>query len=538
MAASVVQAGPQLYVVSETGVPTQLTLPTGIVLRQDIAPRWVVFNNYVVLVNTPNQPLIIDSTGTVRLLSPKAPRVAPILSAVSGGALTGTYNGVRVTFVTTDAVGNIISESDYSPASGSQAVSSQFLKASNVDVSSDDVTFRRLYRPTNNGAVLFQWVDLNGNIQTTIQDDLADAGLPTNSAGLLGTPPRLTLCAEFRQRLFGVGDTDIDHVRFTQTGLQYSWPGQNLLAIPQVGSDVTGINAFIPRREALIVGRRNMLVQITGTGIEDATGTADFNVVILSRECGTESNETCKVYRDTGYFLWKDGVYTVSTNNITCISNGTPDSQDGKGNVRTWFVSDSYFNRAMFTQAFAVIDPNVPRYRLFLASAGSNVIDSFVDYDINDGTWWGPHKTNLFTPASGFLLYDANDRAFPIIGGADGNMYKEQVTRTDGASTAIVMDVVGKRHNAGEPDLEKYWGELSVLQKSYTLGTLQVISTAGDLTASSTIVQNCPQQKSRTRLGRLGKGKHVQLEIQNSEVGMDVELFGYEIDPVNLIGKR
>jgi hypothetical protein len=534
MAASVVQAGTKLYMVNEAGAPTQLVIPSTITMQSDVAPRWVVYNNYVVLVNTPSQPLVIDSTGTVRILSPKAPRVAPILSAVAGGTLSGTYAGVRVTFVTTDAAGNIISESDYSPASNSQAVSNQFLKVSNIDVSPDDITFRRIYRPTNNGVILFQWVDLNGNVQTTIQDDLPDAALSLNGAGLLGTPPKLTLIAEFRQRLFGVGDTDIDHVRFTQTGLQYAWPAQNLLAIPQIGSDVTGINALIARREALIVGRRNMLVQVTGTGVEDSSGIADFNVVILSRECGTESNETCKVYRDTGFFLWKDGVYTVNTDGIKCISDGA----DGKGNVRSWFVSDSYFNRSMFTRAFALIDPNFPKYRLFLASAGSNVIDRFVDYDINDGTWWGPHKTDLFTPKSGFLLYDANDKAFPIIGGTGGTMYQEQTTRTDGASTPIVLDAVGKRHNADEPDLEKYWGELSILQKSYAAGTLQVVSTAGDLTSTSTITQNCPMQQNRTRLGRLGKGKHAQVELINGEVGQDVELFGYEIDPVNLIGKR
>lgn len=541
MAASVVQAGTKLYIVNEAGAPTQLVIPSTIVMRADVPPRWCVYGNQVVLVNTPSEPLIIDSTGTVRLLSPKAPRVAPVLSAVAGGSLSGTYNGVRVTFVTTDLAGNIISESDYSPASNSQAVSGQFLKASNVDVSPNDITYRQLYRPTNNGAVLFPWVALNGNVLTTVQDDLADAALGQFAAPILGTPPHLTLIAEFRQRLFGVGDTDVDNVRFTEAGVRYAWPSDNLLAIPQIGSDIFGVSALIARREALIVGRRNMLVQITGTGIEDGDGIADFDPVILSRECGIESNESAKVYRDTAYFLWKDGVYSVGSEGIKCISD--------EGGVRSWFVTNDFFNRDKFPIAFAHIDPDHPHYRLFLCSAGSTTIDRWVEYDINDKTWWGPHKTGLFTPTSAFQRVDANDKVIPVIGG-NATIYQDQATRTDGANTAIEFDAIGKQHagndEAEDPDLEKVFGEITLLQKQKATGVLTVRSTAGDLQNSTlattkppiVIDQECSMTSPRTRLGRPGVGKHCQIELLNSEVGQDVEIFGYEIDPVNVVGKH
>jgi hypothetical protein len=521
--------------VDEAGVPTALTLPTGVTLRNDVPPRWCPFNNYLVLVNTPSQPLIIDSTGKVRLLTPKAPRLAPVLSAVAGGTLSGSYTGVRYTFVTVDANFNIISESDYSPASGAQALTAQFLKAANLDLSPDEISFRRIYRPTSNGATLFQWVDLNGNVQTSVQDDLADAGLSLFAAPILGTPPRLTLCAEFRSRLFGVGDLDVEHARFTEAGIQYAWPSDNLIAIPQIGTDVVGINSMIARREALGVGRRNMLVQITGTGVEDADGIADFDSVILSRELGVESNETVKVFRDRAFFLWKDGVYRWDSDGIKNISD--------EGGVRSWFVTDDYFNRAKFPISFAVLDPNTAKYRLFLCSADSTTIDRFVDYDINDGTWWGPHKTDAFSPKSAFLIYDANDRAIPIIGGSQ-TMYQEQATRTDGTATAIDMDVIGKQHFDSDPDTEKVFGELSVFQKAFPTGTIQVTSRVGDLQSTTpvkptvTIVQDCSQARPRTRLGRVGSGKHAQIEITNSEVGQDVEIYGYEIDPVNTIGKR
>ena len=535
MSATVIQAGANLVLLSEAGAPTVLTLPTGITLRTDIPPRWCQFNNYVVLVNTPSQPLIIDSVGKVRILSPKAPRLAPVLSAVAGGTLTGSYTGVRYTFVTVDTFGNIISESDYSPASGTQVLTAQFLKASGLDTSPDDISFRRLYRPTSNGATLFQWIDLNGNVQTSIQDDLADAGLSIFGAPILGTPPRLTQIAEFRQRLWGVADTDIDHVMFTEAGIQYAWPGDNLIAIPQIGTDAIGINAMIARREALGVARRNMLIQITGTGVEDINGIADFDAVILSRELGVESNETVKVFRDQAFFLWKDGLYGWDSSGIKCVSD--------EGGVRSWFTENSDFNTAMYGSAFAVIDPNFPKYRLFLCSAGSTTIDRFVDYDINDGTWWGPHRTDLFTPSSAFTAFDSSDRSLPLVGGPAW-VYKEQAARMDGGSTPIVMDVIGKQHYDNNPDVDKYFGEISIFQRAMPTGTIQVTSRVGDLQSTTpvkpiiTITQDCSQRLPRTRLGRIGGGKHAQIEISNGEAGQDVEIFGYEIDPVNVIGKR
>src|ERR1035437_8315530 len=112
MALMVVQANTSLQLVNESGVESApLALPTGVTLRNDVPPRWWVFNYYTVLVNTPSQPLIIYAAGVVRLLTPKPPRLAPILSGVTSGGLSGTYNDVRYTFVTRDAYGNIISES-------------------------------------------------------------------------------------------------------------------------------------------------------------------------------------------------------------------------------------------------------------------------------------------------------------------------------------------------------------------------------------------------------------------------------------------
>jgi len=536
---SIIQAGTSLQRLSDAGVLSTLTLPTGITLRTDVPPRWVIYGNYAVLVNTPSQPLIIDALGIVRLLTPKPPRLQPVLTGQGSSTLTGHFM-VKATFVTLDAFGNIISESDYSPPSLGVTITSQFLQAASVDVSPDQITLRRLYRTTDNGAVYFQWVDLNGNVITTIQDNLPDAGLSIFGAPVLGTPPRLTCIAEFRGRLFGVGDTDIDDVRYTEAGIQYAWPSDNSLPIPGKGSDLFGVVGLLPRRDALGVGRRNLLAQITGSGAEtlNALGftDTDLNVIILSRELGLESQETMKVFRDTAYFLWKDGVYTWNSAGITCISNGT----DTKGNVRSWFTTTSYFNQDLFPIAFATIDVARPCYRLYLAAAGSSVVNTWIEYNIADGTWWGPHLTTLFTPTSAFLRTNSANRSLPMVGSA-ASVFQDQDARQDGladTATAITFDAIGKRHAVETPDQEKFFGEVSILGVAQPTGHLSVVSRVGSSNASITKTQYADLTKSRQRLGRLGTGKHAQLELVNAEVGVDVNLFGYEINPVNLIGRR
>lgn len=532
--ATVIQSGASLQLMDDAGVLTTLALPAGVTLRTNVPPRWAVFNNNVVLVNTPSQPLTIDASGVVRLLSPKPPRLAPILAGVAGGTLSGRFT-VKETFVTLDTYGNILSESDYSPTSSAVVIASKFLGVSNADVSPDDITVRRFYRTTDNGAVYFQWVDLDGNILTTIQDDLADAGLALISAPVLGTPPRLTTIAEFRGRLWGVGDKDVDTLRYTEAGIQYAWPTDNTILVPGKGADVFGAVALLPRREALGVGRRNLLAQVTGTG-QEANGDTDFDIPILAREVGIESQESVCVFRDMAYFLWKDGVYAWGSEGITCVSNGNA----GIGNVRSWFVTDDYFNRDKFQIAFAHLDPDRPVYRLFLASADSEVVDSWVEFNIDDKTWWGPHQTTLFSPTAAFNRTNAADRNIPVIGGPN-YVVIEQPLRTDGSltsATPIAFDVVGKRHDMNAPDNEKYWGELSILGKPQSSGVLTVQTRAGQLDATRTITQRYQMTKARQRLGRLGRGVHMQLEMSNANEGEDVELFGYIVDPVNDLGRR
>lgn len=531
---TVVQTGTDLNFVASDGTLVPVALPTGITLRDNVPPRWLVNGRYLILVNTPNYPITIDATGTARPLSPRPPSVGTVLSGASGGTLSGTYVA-RYTFVITDGAGNLIAESDFSPLSNSVTIASQDLKASNLQLSPESsVTGRRIYRSTTDGSVLFQWIDLDGNVLTSVQDDLPDAALSLFPAPILGSPPRLTHISEFRGRLFGVNDLQPDNLLYTEAGIRYAWPSDNIIPIQPVGSDNIGITALALRRDALGVGKLNSLWQVVGSG-EETNDIPDLEPIRLSEQCGIISQESVAVYRDTAYFLWYDGVYQWDSAGIKCISDG----MDGRSNVRSWFITDNEFDRSTFPNAFSIIDPVNLKYRLFLDNPDGE--KRWIEYDLRDGTWWGPHQTSAFTPKSAFLVPDPSEtnNFEAAVGAEEGYFYEESDDYIDGENEAIYFSVETKAHGLEEPDYDKYFGELSVLQKAQPEGTLQIITEVGELEGDleeSIIEGNLTL--SRIRLPRLGVGKHSQLTFENNELDTGVELYGYDINPVSIVGRR
>ena len=522
---AIVQAGTALQLVNTaTGVFTTLTLPTNITLNASLTPRFTVSNAYVVMVNSCSRPITIDVEGVVRPLTLFPPGAVPTLSGVAGGSLSGTFL-VKQTFLIRDSVtGNIISESAMGPPSASTAITSQFLKAATLGISNEaSMTGSQLYRTATLGTVYFPWLELEGNTQLSILDDLSDAGLILVAAPTLGSVPDLTLIAEWRGRLWGVARTVVDYLRFSEAGIMYAWPTANNLLIPKLGSDSRGVIALVARKDALGVGRRNSLQQIAGNTL------SDFRPVKISEHVGIESQESVAVYRDTAYFLWKDGVYEWDNNGVRCVS-------DGK--VRSWFTTDTYFNRARFQNAFGMIDPIRNRYKLFLANAGDTVENRWVEYDLNDKTWWGPHVTAAVTTlTSAIVAADADDVQLPLIGNSTGFLWKEQSTATDDTATGISLDVDTKFFDGNTPDIEKYWGELSVVGKVQSAGTLSITPKTGGLDASAGSAISYTMTNGRSRLRRLGTGRFAQLNLTHSTVAEPVEIYGIEL-PYHELGRR
>jgi hypothetical protein len=525
MSFTVIQAGTALQFVDSYGALTTLTVPTNITVKSDRPPRMTARDGKVIIVNSVSVPTTVDSLGVVRPLTPTPPSVAPILSAGDvAGSLTGSYGGVRYTYVIKDAWGAVISESDYSPPSNTVSITSQNLKVTNLQPSIEAISSYRIYRPTNGGTVLFPWLDIDGNTTTEIQDDLADAGLSILAAPALGNPPHLTLIAPWRERLWGVGDIDVESLLFTRPDADYAWPFTYSLAIPTSGRDELGLRALVPRREALGVGRRDIIYQVTGTDIDD------FQVIKLAENTGVESNETVAVYRDTAFWLWKDGVYQWDSDGIKNISDPT---------VSSWFNTNSYFNQNLFKNSFAVFDPSRLKYRLYLAAAGSVVVDRWVEYDLTYKTWWGPHKTAEFSPSSSFIMSDDEDKTRATVGSTSGFIFEEQLTPTDGASTPIELDVDTCYYDGGEGngDYEKYWGQLSILGKVQTSGTITITAKTGYLDAFMQPPIPYDMTKGRQRLRRIGNGKLMHLNFKHATAGEHVEVYGFQL-PYHILGRR
>lgn len=524
MAFQLIQAGSSLQFVDESGVLTTLTLPTGITLKTDRPPRFALYGRYVVMVNTPNRPISIDPFGEVRVLVPFPPSTALGFTATTAGDLTGTYKA-KQTYIIRDRFGNVLAESDFGPAQASgEVVVSKTLALTGINISADDISGSNIYRTLDGGEVYFKWRELDGNILTTSdEDDLADLELEIFSAPILGTPPDLSLIAEWRGRLWGISRVDVDTLRYTEPGTMFAWSTNNAISIPKIGADTRGVTAIITRRDSLVVGRRNSIQQITGTSNND------FRCVKLTDQCGIESNESIAIYKDSAFFIWKDGVYRLDANGVECIS-------DGK--VRSWFTTDTYFNRARFQYAAGAIDPVQLKYRLYLSAPASTDLDRWIEYDLVDGTWWGPHKTDAFTPVSSMTIATSDDILLPVVASSSGFLWKEQATATDNVSTGIDFNVDTAFDSQDTPDMDKFWGQLSIVGKPQTTGNLTITPYIGYTNAAAANAFYFVMSKGKQLLGRLGIGKMVKFNFRHTAAAEPVELYGYEVDNVHELGQR
>lgn len=526
MAFTLVQAGTDLFPLNpDGGVGPALTLPTGMALASNRVPRFTRFRNYIILVNTPSRPLSIDSEGVVRPLTPIAPITPIALTAVSGGALLGNYLA-EYTYAIKDAVGNVISESDYSPVMASSvATATQQLKADFTLSAESQVNAIRLFRTSAGpGASYFHWIDAFGSVGS-ITSAATDAQLDLIAKGVRGSAPDLTICVEHKDRLWGVSRDAVDILRYTEAGAMYAWGAANTLPIAHVGDDRYGITGIVSRRDSLVVGRQSRIVQVAGSTI------SDIRPIGVIENCGFLNQESIIVFRDTVYFLWRDGVYSLGSDGLTCLS-------DAAG-VSSWFQTDVYFNRGMFGRSFADFDPVRMLYRLYLCSSGGTTPDRWVEYSLRTGKFYGPHKTDAFTVSCAMMVRGANDQLFPMVGSREGYISHDTSVRSDWDVVPIHMRVEMSGHDGGDPDSEKYFGQLSVQTEAEPAGTLTITPQVG---ADEDLVTGEPMEHDltvvRERLDRIGTGRECVLTFENSELGQKVTIHGYEIEPVYVTGRR
>jgi hypothetical protein len=535
MAFLLAQGGNTLYKIDPaTGTATALSLPSGVTLSTTRKPKFAVLNQWVVMTNSPTVNLAIDPEGVVRRLVPRAPISPPFVAGGSGTGLTGTYS-IKESFVVMDTAGNLLMESALSPASVAVAVANKDLSIAGIAISEDSITARRLYRNTTLGTTFYNLIDVDGNVVTAAVNSIADASLSLLPAQptILVPPPgtmqdtRLKLITSWKNRLWGVSTNpdDIDSVFYSEDGKVYAWPN-SLTAYPK-GQDSDGIVAFAPRKDQLGLLKKAGLWQITGTS------NANFSIVqLVFDKGGCIAPDTVIVINDRAYWLGRDGVYEWSAEGVKNISDEM---------VKPWFQAkdNTYFETSRFPVAFAKYNEARNSYSLHLAASGSSSEDRWVEFNLTNRKWYGPHKTAAFTPSSAAVALDSNALPFTVVGGTDGVIYKaNQTTLHDGASSVIDMDCYGPFHSVDAPDIEHYWGELSVLTKKDVAGTLSVIPYVGalDVAAGATIAHDLT--KERELLRRLGDGRLCRLRFRQNTVDQGAIIYGYEISPVFENGRR
>jgi hypothetical protein len=206
-------------------------------------------------------------------------------------------------------------------------------------------------------------------------------------------------------------------------------------------------------------------------------------LIDVSDQTGIESNESVAVWKEDVFFLGKQGVYKLGASGVECIS-------DGK--TRSWFTTDDYFNRESVSEYVRLHRPGATEVSAASCSGWVEHEDRWIEYDLTDGTWWGPHKTDDFTPTCGVAVSDSSDKMMPMIGSSGGYLAKEQSTATDTVegSHGIAFDVITPYDPQGSALSEKFWGGLHVAGKAQTAGTVQITPYVGRFAAAAKLAMN------------------------------------------------
>lgn len=534
------QGGTSLQKLNAAGTTiTTLTLPSGVTLSPTRVPRFAILGESVVMVNSPTVNLLIDpSDDSVRRMSPLGPITPPLAAAGAGTGLTGAYRA-KYTFLIKDSYGKVLAESPFSPESTSVTLSNTGLLVTGISISPDPaVNSRRVYRTVAGGAVYFHWEDLDGNVQTSVDNNMTDARLSLLPAPTtLGNPPgsaigsgSMELVTAWKGRLWGrgrisnltIGTPIVDILWWSEIRKPGQWPEKNTLPIPPVGADEFGITALIPRRDVLGIAKRDSLWIVTDPNPLEGSLRAVVNGV------GCVAPESVVVIHDNAFWLGEDGIYQWNNDGVKNIS---------KESVDPWFTTTTYFNRAEFVNAKARWDPVRGTYDLLLAATGGTALNRWVNYYLRDKVFFGIHLTGAFTGSSIGLAEDTDDLALPLFGSTSGFLWKEQATRTDSTATAIDADMTLPFFSGNVPDIQKVWLQPSFFTAVESGGTLTVTPTVGGLNTAAGTAKTHTLTTGRERLGRLGIGRLCRLRLRQNTNAEDVTLYGIEL-PYEELGRR
>ena len=540
-----VHAGSKIQKVAAGGSVTDVTLPAGVTMSTSNNTKFLVFDEFVFAVNGPSINLRINPSDLTATRPMSIPTPSTVITAATGaaGVLTGDYI-YKVSFVERSG-STIISESPLSDASNTVTLAAQRGSLTSIPTSTAaGVTDRRLYRTTAGGSTFFPLDYVADNVTTTYTDNTADASLGTTAADTdLGNPAgtgasnRMTLLTAWKDRLWGTASDDVDKVFFSGINQSYAWSAANFLLVGPKGQNTTGVTAFLPRRDELGIARLDKLVKVIGNSAEN------FEIIDVVNGVGVIASESVAIIRDTAYFLASDGPYSWGAEGVKNISTEK---------TAAWFTTDDYFPRSMFSSAFGLWNAEENTYELHMtfAPTTNSVVGAlvtsgdvlpgavWVSYHIDTGLWTGPHRSSALSPTCGTSFFDDAGRGAFMLGTDTTTIYKgNDPTFLDGSS-GIALDVITGLHTGGEPDAYKYWGRLSVYTKPQAAGSLTVTPTVGNIGDTAADAFTADLTLDSQFLGRVGLGRTLKLRFQHSTASQDCQLFGYQVDPVNIVGQR
>jgi hypothetical protein len=590
-----VQAGDTINVVTEAGSLYQtLTMPTGVTIDPTKRARYAVINQKVYIANAVSENVWVDpATFTVYRAAIQPPTVPIGLTTLNGsGPLTGgayayayTFaqflNGVLVSesplyesmtitvayFDTLSGAGVLAltgpgpwfnpDPSDYQSEPGEGGTFTltsgdwEWTLTIPVDTTPGTATnARRVYRTANGGSEYFHDFDILDNVTTSATDTHVDAQLDlvafdfdtqNPQAGTAGNGA-FGLFISYKNQLMGVPNAAAagqltDHLQWSDPSQPWKWAATNDIPFAPVGADLAGITGLASRRNDLVVFKTANCWKLTGSSV------TDFAVVAAKTQVGCIAPDSVITIDDITYWLGADGVYAWDDNDgITCI---TRDSVD------PWFTDDavSPFDRTQFPAAWASWNPITNCLELSLVPVGGSVPSVWIAYELTKHVWFGPHVTAAFLPTGRALLRSSSGTWRPMMGDSNGYLYAQDGVGTDdvsgvGTHYAVATDWTLQPMFEGDATLTYYWGECHVTFAEQASGvTLTMTVDIGDLNSDSAVYQTftvtIPMEGStRQRLRRLGLGATCQLRFQQNATGAAFLLYGLDVDPVFIVGRR
>lgn len=216
-----------------------------------------------------------------------------LTSADSGGA--GLPDGKYKYVFTFYRSGNFPCESNPSPESTEVTVVTNKIDLTDILVSADPkINCRRIYRTTAGGAIFYWLADIDDNVTTVYEDNLADDSLGDEVSYDRGKPPVADSIEVWDERLWLTVNSE-NMLYFTNTGEAEEMAAKNFLPIKAREADnLTTVKAF---EDILYIFKHKTTFQLEKVGVSSYALSVKFDSI------GCDSAASVAV--SGGIMLWK-----------------------------------------------------------------------------------------------------------------------------------------------------------------------------------------------------------------------------------------